>query len=335
VPAPADAAELLLLRAATSSGAEARLAFTRWAAATDIDALAYESQLLLPLVARAALREGVEHPCLERLRGVHRYHWARNQLALGEAARLLVALEGLGVAARLAGGAAVGAALGLDLGARPLAGPVDVVVGRRDLARALRAAAGLRLEGMRIRGPRRWERGDAGGPLRGGARPLRLPGGLTAPVHGPAALLCDACAGGPAGRDAERLLRLADAALLLRAGARGGDLAPLGAALARGVRRGGCADEALRALEAVAAAGAPVGEALLREVRRVRADAPLAGWVSGSGDALAGAREWAARRGLARRVPLALKRGVWAAEGRLRSAWNRAKEARLGRGPAR
>ena len=114
-----------------------------WLRAADLDRLDHETTRLLPRLYHQLRADGVAESDLPpRVKGLVRHTWTRNQALLHEAAPALLELTRRAVPWRLVGGAAVLAATGGDLSARPLR-DLDLLVRPADLpatAEALRAA---------------------------------------------------------------------------------------------------------------------------------------------------------------------------------------------------
>jgi hypothetical protein len=120
-------AQLELLRAALWGGDEARAAWTRWRALEDVGVLDFSSWQLLPLAWRNLHGLGMTDEVLEQGRGFHRYHWARNQQLLRQAAVAVRAWQARGVPVVVLKGAALAAGVYPDPGLRPMA-DVDLLV---------------------------------------------------------------------------------------------------------------------------------------------------------------------------------------------------------------
>jgi hypothetical protein len=94
----------------------------------------------LPLVYRALVDEGSDHPDLPRLRGVHRKAWYDNQLRFRSIAPALHALAAAEVDALVLKGTAFAIAFYPDMGLRPML-DCDLLVRPGQLGRALEALA--------------------------------------------------------------------------------------------------------------------------------------------------------------------------------------------------
>jgi hypothetical protein len=113
-----------------------------WAAVRpriDIDQLPGELHRLMPALSKALAAGGVADPELSRLKGVYQFSWYRNQLLFADGARLIGALEGVGIPTMLVRGAAMTVAYHGDGGVRPM-NDLDLLVPARDADRARRTA---------------------------------------------------------------------------------------------------------------------------------------------------------------------------------------------------
>lgn len=128
----------LLLRACLRPGPDAVAAWRRWRDRVALDAVDPASFRLLPLLYRRLQVHGVADPDLRRLAGVYRWHWARTQLQVRAAARVLDRLAAAGVPTLVLKGGALGARYYGDQGARPM-DDLDVLVPTEHAASALAA----------------------------------------------------------------------------------------------------------------------------------------------------------------------------------------------------
>jgi putative nucleotidyltransferase-like protein len=136
----------LLLRAAFPGDREAGC---QWIEGTDLDEVDPGSFQLLPQLYRNLSALSVSGPVMERLRGVYRYSWSANAVALRQARLLLECLEGAGVTARVIGPVAFLQRYYRDLGAR-LVDSVQLLIQPRQLQQALSA---LRQAGLASAAP--------------------------------------------------------------------------------------------------------------------------------------------------------------------------------------
>ncbi len=127
-----------LLRAALLDGDPARAAWFAYRPTFDLDHLDNGSRRLLPLLYRNLLALGVDDSLLGRLRGVHRYHWLRNQLQLQYLGTLLRSLDGAGVPVLVLKGAALALLNYAEVALRPM-DDVDVLVPSSAVPTVLRA----------------------------------------------------------------------------------------------------------------------------------------------------------------------------------------------------
>jgi hypothetical protein len=99
---------LALLRAALEPGEAARSAWTAWLQGADVERLDYGSTRLLPLAVPNVTASGVpESEIPQKLRGVCRHAWSRNQLLLRVAGDAATILRERGVEFRIIHGAAM------------------------------------------------------------------------------------------------------------------------------------------------------------------------------------------------------------------------------------
>ena len=137
-------AQLQLLRAALWSGPDATAAWTEWQRIENLRELDYSSWCLLPLVWRNLTSQGVrEDEVLAECRGYYRYHWARSQQQLRQAAGWVADWQARGVPVLVLKGAALAAGTYGDAGVRPMS-DVDLLV---PLAQVRTVAGWLRAGG--------------------------------------------------------------------------------------------------------------------------------------------------------------------------------------------
>jgi hypothetical protein len=132
----------LLLRAALLDDEPSEEAWRTLRPRLDIDRLDVGSTVLLPLVYERLRERGSDDPFLPRLKGVYRYIWYRDQLALRALMEMLTALRGAGIETMVFGGAALVARYYRRAGVRPIDEPTVLVREneRREAANALREA---------------------------------------------------------------------------------------------------------------------------------------------------------------------------------------------------
>jgi Uncharacterised nucleotidyltransferase len=135
--------QALILRAALSPPEPAMTAWLSLRGRLDLDSIDLASQRLLPLLERNLTRLGIEDPVLVRCKGIHRYHWSRNQVLFHRGGALLAALAAAGVETLLLKGAALVTRYYGDPGLRPM-NDFDVAV---PAAAAVEAVAVLERSG--------------------------------------------------------------------------------------------------------------------------------------------------------------------------------------------
>ena len=128
--------QTLLLKAALLPSGEARAAWETWSRRADIDTLDGGSYRMLPLLYHNLHSAGIRHPLMNRLRGIQRYHWCRNQILIAELRGILENFEEVRVPALLLKGAALLHRYYRDPGLRPMA-DLDILVDPRHLQLAV------------------------------------------------------------------------------------------------------------------------------------------------------------------------------------------------------
>jgi hypothetical protein len=138
----------LLLRAALLQGEAAAAAWEEWRARVDIDGVDAGSYRLLPLLY-ANLRSlgAASEPLVEKLKGIYRHTWYKNNLLLHRTAGLLRRFSETGLEVLVLKGAALLALYYDDLGLRPMT-DIDILVReeRAGLAASLLQGLGWRPE---------------------------------------------------------------------------------------------------------------------------------------------------------------------------------------------
>ncbi len=117
----------LLLAACLLKGDAALAAFEQWPCRDDLDSVDAGSYRLLPLLYRNVRGLEVQAPILERLKGVHRRTWYKNQLLFRRTAGAVGALKEARIDTLVHKGAVLAVQWYDDVGARPMA-DVDVLV---------------------------------------------------------------------------------------------------------------------------------------------------------------------------------------------------------------
>jgi hypothetical protein len=150
------AGQKLLLEAALLDPPSADRAWREWYAEYRLESPDEGSFRLLPLVFRNLERSGGgPWPQWEKLRGIHRLAWSRNQWLFHHVRPLVADLTGAGIPVMLVKGAALALRHYPDAGARPMQ-DVDLMV---PSARAAEAFALLERRGWR---PKRWRPAEIG-----------------------------------------------------------------------------------------------------------------------------------------------------------------------------
>jgi Uncharacterised nucleotidyltransferase len=117
----------LLLRAALLNGQEVINAWGNWIADIDIDAIDPGSYRLLPLVYHNLRAHGIEHPLMNKLKGVHRYTWYKNKVLFKNMGILMQSFQNAGIRTMILKGAAWNTLYYEDYGIRPMA-DFDILV---------------------------------------------------------------------------------------------------------------------------------------------------------------------------------------------------------------
>ena len=112
-------AQVLLLRASLLHGDDAVEAWRAWRSMVDLDKLDTDSNRLLPLAWKNLTGIGENDPWFGRLKGIHHYHWARNQLVLNEAFEAVRLLQQADIPVMLLKGSVMIIHYYRDLGVRP------------------------------------------------------------------------------------------------------------------------------------------------------------------------------------------------------------------------
>ncbi len=132
----------MLLRAALLSGEQAIDAWQKWNSAVDINTIDVGSKRLLPLLYVNLKSLGIDHPLMQKFKGVYRRAWYDNHLLLRSVSSFLRSLHEERIETVLLKGAALTQLYYKDLGLRPMI-DVDLLVPVSSAARALRLAIAL------------------------------------------------------------------------------------------------------------------------------------------------------------------------------------------------
>lgn len=132
-----------LLAVAFAPAVDAEARWRAFRAGVDLDDL-WDGRAvdLLPLVYRALVDAGADHPDLARLRGVHRRAWYENQVRFHRLAGVLGALSGAGIEHLVLKGVPMALLEYRDAGLRPMR-DVDVLVRPGQVGRALEVLTDL------------------------------------------------------------------------------------------------------------------------------------------------------------------------------------------------
>jgi hypothetical protein len=149
------AAQRLVLRAALAPGGDGLGAWREWQGRTALDDLEPGTFPVLPRLYLRLRDAAPAEPELAKLKGIYRFAWGRNEVALRALGEALEALRAAGIGALVTGGVPL-ASLQREPGARPIA-RLDIAVRAEDVERAVEAACragwspGRRLPGKALR----------------------------------------------------------------------------------------------------------------------------------------------------------------------------------------
>lgn len=124
-----------LLHAAMSSGEQALQAWCNWREHIDLDSVDPASFRLLPIAYRNLVDMGQDDALLQRLKGVYRHTWYKNQILYRQAEEILAEFARLGIAPLLLKGAAMTERFYRDHGMRYM-NDIDLMVPESDFEQA-------------------------------------------------------------------------------------------------------------------------------------------------------------------------------------------------------
>jgi len=130
-----DQNQTLLLHAAVSDDSQAVQAWRLWRDRVDLDSVDPASFRLLPMVYRNQHRLGQTDAVLERLKGIYRHSWYKNQILYREASNVLDGFAANGIEVMLIKGSAMIARFYRDHGMRFM-NDIDFLVRKSDFERA-------------------------------------------------------------------------------------------------------------------------------------------------------------------------------------------------------
>ncbi|MCX6046614.1 MAG: nucleotidyltransferase family protein [Chloroflexi bacterium] len=119
--------QTLLLRAALMPGEAAQTAWRTWRSSADLDQLDHGSFRLLPLLYHNLQQLGIEDPWMNKLKGIYRQTWLKNQLVMQQLSELLHELHTAGMPTLLLKGAPLALLYYRELGLRQINDP-DLLV---------------------------------------------------------------------------------------------------------------------------------------------------------------------------------------------------------------
>lgn len=127
----------LLLRAALFRGKPSVDACAEWERTVGFDHLDEGSYRMLPLLGRSLQTQGLDHPMIGRLKGIHRRAWYENQLLFRDMESVLQRFHAAGIQCMLLKGAALVLQYYHDAGLRPMR-DCDVLVPEERAVTAVR-----------------------------------------------------------------------------------------------------------------------------------------------------------------------------------------------------
>lgn len=130
-----NAKQRQLLHAALDSGDSALRAWREWRAGIDLDNIDPASFRLLPMAYRNMVALNQDDPLVQRLKGVYRHSWYRNQIQFRQAQDVLANFEQAGLPVMLLKGAALSQRFYKDAGIRFM-NDVDFMVAETDYEQA-------------------------------------------------------------------------------------------------------------------------------------------------------------------------------------------------------
>jgi hypothetical protein len=140
---PSDS-DKLLIKAATDHTPAGVAAWRQWRESISLDDARHEAAMLLPAAYRNLSQLAMDDPELERLKGIYRHAWSRNQLIFRAGATAISVLHDAGIDVMALKGAALSISAYRDRGARQMV-DFDLLVPRE---RVLDAIAALRAGGF-------------------------------------------------------------------------------------------------------------------------------------------------------------------------------------------
>lgn len=126
----------LLLRAALLNGNDAIHAWTAWVANANIDKIDLGSHRLLPLLYHNLCLQGIAHPFMNTLKGIHRYYWYKNQIMFRNIGTLMSSLDKTGIKTMMLKGAALNLLYYKNIALRPM-NDFDVLVPQEQTLEAI------------------------------------------------------------------------------------------------------------------------------------------------------------------------------------------------------
>jgi hypothetical protein len=126
----------LLLQAALLQGKRSFESWAEWESSAGVDHLDEGSYRMLPLLYWNLHAQGIDHPLMNRLKGVHRRAWYENQILFHEMAPILEGFHKAGIRTMLLKGAALALRHYENQGLRPMR-DIDILVPEEQAAPAI------------------------------------------------------------------------------------------------------------------------------------------------------------------------------------------------------
>ncbi|MBI4553230.1 MAG: nucleotidyltransferase family protein [Candidatus Latescibacteria bacterium] len=133
----------LLVKAVLWQGRDAVVAWEAWHDGLDLDHLDAGSYQLLPLLYRNLRAQDIDHPLMQRFKGIYRHTWYKNQLLFHRLAGLLRAFHAAEIETMVLKGAALILLYYRDYGLRPME-DFDVLVPTAQASAAVTVLGALR-----------------------------------------------------------------------------------------------------------------------------------------------------------------------------------------------
>lgn len=128
--------DALLLKAVLLPGQEAIKAWEEWLQIVNIDTVEAGTQRMFPLLYAKLKEYNIDHPLMNRFKGIYRHTWYKNQMTFHHIIPLLKGFEDAGIDALVLKGTALTVLYYKDLGLRPMS-DFDLMIAPSDVKKAL------------------------------------------------------------------------------------------------------------------------------------------------------------------------------------------------------